>query len=165
VLNDFRKLVFGLAGIVLLASGCQSASATKTVGLDNPGFMTLWDTYSHCRVSSDLSLVGNDLKMLTDASQVRNGNDGFVLPLPGKLQRLVTDPTSRFAVDVRAMASACSLHAGQLALESGRRDVARELFETVFTLYPHEESSYYRIQAKALLAELDRGIDVSLKTP
>lgn len=163
--RPFQPLAFGLVGVLLLASGCQTGPLIKHTGLDNTGFMSLWETYSHCKASSDLSLVRHDMRTLTEATQLRYGNEGFVLPLPTRLERLVTNPTNRFAVDVRAMASACSLHAGQLALEQGQIDLARTLFATVLTLHPREESSYYLLQAKTLLTELDRGIDVSLKTP
>ena len=105
-----------------------------------------------------------DSQKLTEATRVRYEEQGFVLPLPAKLERLVTDPTNRFAVDVRSMASACTLHAGQLALESGHIDLARDLFATVLDLHPSEESSYYRLQARTFLKELERGIEISLKT-
>jgi hypothetical protein len=160
-----RSLVYGLAMMALLASGCQTASQTPRVGLDNNAFMSLWQTYSHCRLSSDVGEAQYDMLKLTEASSLRHGTDGFVLPLPKKLDQLVKNPTNRFAVDVRAMASACSLHAGQLALEKGERDLARDLFATVLTLHAEEESSYYLIQAKTILSGLDRGFDVSLTTP
>ena len=159
-----QRLSFGLLGVILLASGCQTAPSIKPAGLDNPGFMSLWETYTDCKATSDLTQASEDMKRLTAAIQLRDRNDGFVLPLPAKLERLVTNPTSRFAVDVRAMASACSLHTGQLALELGRIDLARDVFATVVALH-REESSYYALQAKTFLTELERGIDISLKTP
>ena len=101
---------------------------------------------------------------LAEAARMQNRSDGFVLPLPKTLDRLVNNPTNRFAVDVRAMASACSLHAGQLAMERGQLDVARDLLSTVLKLHPQEDSSYYRTQAKMILDELNQGYDVSLIT-
>lgn len=160
-----HPLVYGLVMMALLASGCQTASQTQRAGLDNNAFMSLWQTYSHCRLSSDVGEAQYDMLKLTEATRLRDGNDGFVLPLPKKLDQLVKNPTNRFAVDVKAMASACSLHAGQLALEKGERDLARDLFTTVLELHPQEESSYYLIQAKTILNGLDRGFDVSLTTP
>jgi hypothetical protein len=156
-----QHLVFGLALTALVASGCQTGSQTQSTGLDNTGFMSLWQTYSHCRLSSDVSEAQYDMLRLAEASRLRYGNDGFVLPLPKKLDQLVSNPTNRFAVDVRAMASACSLHAGQLALDKGELDLARDLIKTVVTLHPQEESSYYLTQAKTILNGLDRGFDVS----
>jgi len=150
--------------MMLVVTGCQTAPA-KPAGLDNTGFMSLWETYTHCSASADLSEAYRDVRTLSQATHLRYGHDSFVLPLPSRLQQLVTNPTNRFAVDVRAMASACSLHAGQIALERGQIDLARELFATVLTLHPHEESSYYLVQARALLTALDRGIHVSLTAP
>lgn len=157
-------LSLGLITFALLISGCQTGPA-KQAGLDNTGFMSLWETYTHCSASADLSEAYRDVRTLTQATHLRYGHDGFVLPLPSKLQQLVSNPTSRFAVDVKAMASACSLHAGQIALEQGQIDLARELFAAVLSLHRQEESSYYLVQAKALLTELNRGIHVSLTTP
>src|SRR5215216_1569397 len=154
-----RRLALGMTAVVLFVSGCQS-NTVKQAGLDNTGFMSLWEGYSHCRLSSDLGQVLVDSQKLTEATRVRYEDAGFVLPLPAKLERLVTDPTNRFAVDVRSMASACTLHAGQLALDSGHVDLARDLFATVLDLHASEESSFYRLQARTFLKGLERGIDI-----
>lgn len=159
-----QGLAFGLLGVMLLAAGCQTSSPPKPAGLDNTGFMLLWETYTDCKAASDLDRASLDMKRLAAAAQLRNGTEGFVLPLPTKLERLVTNPTSRFAVDIQSMAAACSLHTGQLAFEQGRPDIARDVFASVITLH-REESSYYVLQAKLFLTKLERGIDVSLKTP
>lgn len=160
-----RQLLLGLLGMLVLASGCQSAPAVKQAGLDNSRFMSLWETYTRCKGSSDLEQAARDARLLTEAAQLRTRHDGFVLPLPMKLERYVNHPTNRFAVDVPAMASFCSLHAGQLALDRGRVDVARDLFSAVLALYPPEESSYYLLQARTFLAELEHGLEVSLNAP
>lgn len=159
-----KRLALGLIGAMLLASGCQAGPQPKQAGLDNRGFMSLWETYSDCRIASDLNQANVAMKRLAGAAQTQEENEGFVLPLPSKLERLVTNPTYRLAVDVRAMAAACSLHTGQLALGQGRTDFARDAFASVVTLH-REESSYYVLQAKTFLKELEQGVDVSLKTP
>ena len=159
-----QRLGLGLVAMMLFVSGCQTGS-TKQVGLDNTRFMSLWETYTHCRLSSDVGDAYRDMRTLTQATQLRYGHEGFVLPLPTKLQQLVSNPTNRFAVDVRAMASACSLHAGQIALDQGQVDLARELFTAVLALHRSEEASYYLVQAKTFLTELERGVNISLKTP
>jgi hypothetical protein len=165
VIGKGHQLVCGAVLLVMLATGCQTSHSPKQTALDNTGFMSLWETYTHCRLSSNVSEAYRDMRTLVQATRVQNGQDGFVLPLPAKLQQLVTNPTSRFAVDVNAMASACSLHAGQLALEQGHIDLAREFFTVVVALHPGEGSSYYLAQAKTFLTEIERGVDVSLKTP
>lgn len=159
-----QVFLWGLATIMVWASGCQMAPPKQAgrAGIDNTGFMSLWNTYSQCRTSSDVSEAARDAHVLLQAAQPQYAHDGFVLPLPAKLQQLVVNPQSRFAVDVRAMASACSLYAGQLALDRGHLDLARLLLTNVLALHEGDESSYYRVQADGLLKELDRGIDVSV---
>ena len=160
----FRKgLAVGLLAVLFLASGCQT-NPSQRAGLDNTGFMSLWKTYSHCKAASDLNQATLDMQRLSAAAQLREGNEGFVLPLPTKLESLVTNPTSRFAVDVPAMTAACSLHTGQLALQEGRTDLARDVFASVIALR-EQVSSYYVLQARTFLAQLERGIGGLLKTP
>ena len=159
-----QRLAFGMLGVIILASGCQTNPSPKSALLDNTGFMSLWEAYTDCKVASDLSQASLDMNRLTAAAQLHDRSEGFILPLPTKLERLVTSPTSRLAVDVRAMTAACSLHTGRLALYQGRTDLARDVFASVVTLH-QEESSYYVLQAKKLLTELERGIDISLNTP
>jgi hypothetical protein len=127
--------------------------------------MKLWNTYAHCKQTSELSDVSTDVSKLADAVYFRYEDRGFVLPLPAKLKRLINHPTNRYAVDVRAMASACSLHAGELALDRGRIDLAQEMFTSVVSLYPQGDSSYYRTQANSYLSAIARGIDLTLRTP
>ena len=158
-----QRLVFGLLGVLFLASGCQT-NPSKPTGLDNTRFMSLWETYGSCKTSSDLNQATLHLERLSAAVQLREGNEGFVLPLPTQLESLVTNQPRRFAVDVPAMAAACSLHTGQLALQEGRTDLARDVFASVIALR-EKVSSYYVLQATAFLTQLERGIGGLLKTP
>ncbi|NOU09312.1 MAG: hypothetical protein HOO98_04735 [Nitrospira sp.] len=82
------------------------------------------------------------------------------MPLPTHLERLVANPTSRVAVDVEAMVAACALHTGELAFNQGQIDIARDLLVSVIKLHK-EESSYYVLKAKTLLAKLGHGVNVS----
>ncbi|MBH0196883.1 MAG: hypothetical protein HP494_15155 [Nitrospira sp.] len=107
------------------------------------------------------------MKQLTSAvmlNQQNEGQDGFVLPLPTQLERLVSNPANRLAVDIHAMTAACSLHTGQLALYEGHVDEARQAFTSILTLN-QTLSPYYILQAKRFLTELERGIDLAAKTP
>jgi hypothetical protein len=150
---------------MLLTSGCQILSSPRAAELDNMGFMSLWETYTDCRVASDLDQANLAMTRLTTASLLQDTDDGFVLPLPAQLERLVTTPAVRLAVDVRAMSAACSLHTGLLALNQGRTDMARDVFSSVVTLH-QEVPPYYILQARKYLTELDRGVEISsLKTP
>lgn len=163
--SPVRKLVLGLIGVIVLASGCQT-NPSKLPGLDNTKFMSLWQTYSDCKLASDFNQASSGLQQLSSAasvSQNNDGYDGFVLPLPTQLERLVSNPSSRLAVDLQAMTAACSLHAGQLALHEGQVAAARSAFTSILTLH-QDLSPYYLLQAKRFLSELERGIDVVAKT-
>jgi hypothetical protein len=75
--------------------------------------------------------------------------------LPGKLERLVTTPSARLAVDLKAMSAACSLRAGQAAVEARRFDIARDLLHGIVDNHPQAEYAFYVIQAKAILSEIE----------
>lgn len=164
--SPVKKIVLGLIGVVILASGCQTTPSAKLPTLDNTRFMSLWQTYSDCKLASDYNQASLGLKQLSSATlinQSNDGYDGFVLPLPAQLERLVSNPASRLAVDLQAMTAACSLHTGQLALHEGQIDAARSAFASILT-FPQDLSPYYVLQAKRFLTELERGIDVVAKT-
>lgn len=162
----FRKSIGSLLGIMLLASGCQTSPPLKTTRLDNPGFMNLWGTYTHCKSTSDIAETQLDMGKLTNAALARQGDEGFVLPMPQQIEKLVTTPANRLAVDIQAMASSCSLHAGQVALGHGRIDLAREALNGVISLQQQkQEPNYYHAQAHRLLTEIETGIQISLQAP
>jgi len=155
-----RRLILVLFGTFALASGCATGPSSQLTEVKNSGFMSLWNTYADCKSTSDLTQATSDLTQLRSASQIAEGNDGFILPLPTHLERLVANPTSRVAVDVAAMAAACALHTGELALNQGQTDMARDLLVSIIKLQK-EEGSYYVLKAKTLLAKLGQGINVS----
>ena len=165
--SQVKTLVLGLIGVVVLASGCQTNHSTNPAVLDNTRFMSLWETYSDCKLSSDFNRASIGMKQLSSASMLSQQNesyDGFVLPLPTQLEQLVSNPANRLAVDLHAMTAACSLHTGQLALHEGHVDEARQAFSSILTLN-QSLSPYYILQAKRFLTELERGIDIAVKTP
>jgi len=155
-----ERLVLGLLGIVVFVSGCTTGPSSQLTELKNSGFMSLWNAYADCKSTSNLDQATSDLTQLRSASQRLDGNEGFILPLPTHLERLVANPTNRVAVDVEAMAAACALHTGELALNQGQADVARDLLVSVIKLH-REESSYYVLRAKTLLTKLGQGINIS----
>jgi hypothetical protein len=161
--SPVKKLILGLIGVVFLASGCQTNQSIEPTAIDNSRFMSLWQTYSDCRLASDFSRASSGMKQLSSAAildQRTDGYDGFVLPLPAQLERLVENPANRLAVDIQAMTAACSLHTGQLALHEGYVDEARQAFASILSLH-HDLSPYYVVQAKRFLTELERGIDIA----
>ncbi|MDF0677390.1 MAG: hypothetical protein P0120_24095 [Nitrospira sp.] len=153
-----ERLLVGLLGVAILASGCTTGASSQLTEVRNSGFMSLWNTYADCKSTSDLAQASSDLKQLRSASQ--EVNEGFILPLPTHLERLVANPTSRVAVDVQAMAASCALYSGELALNQGRTDIARDLLVSLITLHK-PESSYYVLRAKTLLARLEQVVNVS----
>lgn len=163
----FVRSIGSLLILMLFASGCQTNAPLKTARLDNPGFMNLWGTYTHCKSTADLGEAQQDMGKLTTAALVSQGHDGFVLPMPQRLERFVATPANRLAVDIHAMAASCSLHTGQVAFSSGRIDLAKEALASVITLHKknNEEPTYYLAQAHKLLAEMENGVQISLQTP
>lgn len=155
-----------LIGLSMLALvGCQSAPTTMHAGLDNAKFMDLWKVYHRCQSVTDVDLIKADAAALTSAQPHPTQASGFLLPLPGTLDRLISNPSARLAVDVKAMAAACTLRGGQLALESGRLDLAKEMFHTVIVNHPQPDYAYYTTQARAGLHRIDDGFKVTLRIP
>lgn len=151
--------------IVLLAGlavGCQSSQSLKQPG-EKGSFMGLWSVYSHCQSAKDVEELTHDAVVLSTSAKRTVSSDGFVLPLPGKLERLVTTPSARLAVDVKAMSAACSLRAGQAAVEARRFDVAKDLLKGILDYHPQADYAFYALQAKALLSEIEpEALQVSL---
>ena len=155
-----------LAGILISVAGCQTAQPAKTTAIDNGSFMSLWSTYSRCQANTSVDQLREDALTLTNAASHSLLQEAFVLPLPGKLEKLMSAPAARFAVDVKAMAAACSLRAGSAAVQAGKLDVAKDLLQTVLSYQPQSEYAYYTLQAKTLLADLQTNvIEVTLNIP
>ena len=160
-----RWVPLGLVGGMLLLVGCQGTLVSKPTEFDNSQFMSLWETYSSCRTASDLRQASSGMHRLSEAAALNSngeGQDGFVLPLPSQLERMVSSPPSRLAVDVQAMTAACSIHTGQLALHEGSVEVAHDAFSSVLSL-GDSVSPYYIRQAKRFLTDLEQGVTVAAK--
>ena len=144
-----------LAGFIILTLGCQSGQPVRQSNADNGSFMGLWSVYSHCQNARGWEELKHDAMVLSASAKRTVSGDSFVLPLPGKLERLVSAPSARLAVDVKAMSAACSLRAGQAAVDAGRFDVAKELLKTILEYHPQSDYAFYSVQAKAILSEID----------
>ncbi|MCX5721016.1 MAG: hypothetical protein NT179_03170 [Nitrospirae bacterium] len=161
-----KNLQLILVGILVSVAGCQTGQPAQTAAIDNGNFMGLWSTYSHCQATNDIDQLNNDAVTLTKAANRSLSAEAFILPLPGTIKKLVSTPAARFAVDMKAMAAACSLRAGTAAVEAGKLDVAKDLLRTVLSYQPQSEYAYYTLQAKALLSELESNIlEVTLNLP
>ena len=153
-------------GILVSMAWFQTGQVLQAATIENGSFMSLWNTYSHCQATTDLDQMRENAVTLTKAADRSLTQEGFVLPLPGKLEQFVSTPAARFAVDVKAMAAACSLRAGSAAVEAGKLSLAKDLLQTVLSYQPHSEYAYYTLQAKALLSKLETNIfEVTLNLP
>jgi hypothetical protein len=161
-----KNLRFLLMSILVSVAGFQAGQPVQAAAIDNGSFMSLWSSYSHCQATTDIDQLKEDALTLTNAANHSLTQDGFVLPLPGQLEKLVSTPAARFAVDVKAMAAACSLRAGSAAVAAGKLDIAKDLLQSVLNYYPQSEYAYYTLQAKTLLSELETNVvQVTLNLP
>ena len=162
-MKNFRIL---LMSILVSVAGFQAGQPVQAAAIDNGSFMSLWSSYSHCQATTDIDQLKEDALTLTNAANRSLTQEGFVLPLPGQLEKLVSTPAARFAVDVKAMAAACSLRAGSAAVAAGKLDIAKDLLQSVLNYYPQSEYAYYTLQAKTLLSELETNVvQVTLNLP
>ena len=147
-----------LVGILISVAGFQAGQPVQAAATDNGSFMSLWSTYSHCQATTGVDQLREDALTLTNAADGSLTQEGFVLPLPGKLEKFVSTPAARFAVDVKAMAAACSLRAGSAAVEAGKVDLAKDLLQTILTYQPQSEYAGYSLQAQTLLYRLETNV-------
>ena len=160
-----RRLL-SIVSVVVVLGGCQTTQpVAKSTALENTAFMRLWTTYRECRSSSDLNAMRGAARQLNQAATIRTSGRDFVLPLPKQIERLVSKPPTRLAVDPKAMAAACTLHAGQAAMEAGRNDVAAEMFRSVIDGHPQAEYAYYVEQARLGFAQVVIGPQASSQPP
>ena len=155
-----------LVSILVSVAWFQTGQPVQAAAIDNGSFMSLWSTYSHCQTTTDIDQLREAALTLTSAANHSLTQESFVLPLPGKLEQFVSTPAARFAVDVKAMAAACSLRAGSAAVEAGNLDIAKDLLQTVLSYQPQSEYAYYALQAKALLSEIEtKVVEVTFNLP
>ena len=160
------RVTVTLVSILVSVAGFLTGQPVQAGAIDNGSFMSLWSTYSHCQATTDIDQLRGDALTLTNAAGSSLTQESFVLPLPGKLEQFVSTPAARFAVDVKAMAAACSLRAGSAAVEAGKLDIAKDLLRTVLSYQPQSEYAYYALQAKALLLEIETSVvQVTLNLP
>ncbi len=161
-----KNLRIIVVSILVSVAWFQTGQAVQATTIDNGNFMSLWSTYSHCQAATDLDQLRENALTLTNAANRSLTQEGFILPLPGKLEQFVSTPAARFAVDVKAMAAACSLRAGSAAVEAGKLDMAKDLLQTVLSYQSQSEYAYYASQAKALLSEIETTVlEVTLNLP
>ncbi len=161
-----RKGIISLVGTLAMTVatvGCQSSPSATPVRYDNVRFMDVWSTYTHCLSTGETQAALLDANKLREVSLVRLPQSTLDSLLPKKLKSMVSEPASRLAVDVRAMAASCSLHAGDLAMSAGEPDVAMDQFRDVLQDHGGADYSYYTTQAKERLSHLALTLQAALR--
>jgi hypothetical protein len=135
-------------------SGCDSSrQSSKASPSDNGRFMDMWGIYTHCSQSEDLDAMRVDAQRLNLAV---DAIDPAANPVPPESEQAEPiGPISRLSVDPAAMAAACALRTAQVAQETGRLHVAREMFQMIVTNFPQPRYRYYTAQAREGLERLD----------
>lgn len=159
--HTLRQIILLLAG--LTAVGCQSNPAVTSVRYDNVRFMDVWSTYTHCLSAEDSQVALQDSTKLRVISRAQTTRSTLDTILPTSLKNMVSQPSSRLAVDVHAMAASCSLHAGNLAMSAGELDVARSQFREVLQGHAESDYAYYTAQARERLTQLELTLQAALR--
>ncbi|MDH3769640.1 MAG: hypothetical protein OET79_01455, partial [Nitrospirota bacterium] len=110
--NLVNLLALGL--ITLSFVGCQSLQVKNPgeLAIENPAFISLWDTYNHCLTGSNTEEMQRSLEILHSAPKPISLDDSPI-PVPKFIKKLSSTRNSRLAVDPRAMAASCSIHLGE----------------------------------------------------
>lgn len=165
-MDVMRKQRFGFCTILiasLAVVGCQSGPPSTSVRYDNVRFMDIWTTYTHCLSSTEVQsslLDSTKLQAMSQNQVSRSSQDTF---LPRQFKNLVVPPSSRLAVDVHAMAAACSLYTGTLAQSVGEHDLARNQFRQILDSPVQADYSYYAAQAQNRLSYLEQTLQTALR--
>lgn len=159
--HTLRQIILLLAAVT--AVGCQSNPAVTSVRYDNVRFMDVWSTYTHCLSADDSRVALLDSTKLQDVSRAQTTRSSLETILPTSLKNMVTQPSSRLAVDVHAMAASCSLHAGNLAMSAGELDAARDQFREVLHSHAESDYAYYTAQARERLTQLELTLQAALR--
>ena len=112
-MKNLRLIVMS---VLISVAGLQTGQPVQAAAIDNGSFMSLWSSYSHCQATTDIDQLRRPLDP-DKRGQSSLTQESFIFPLPSKLEQFVSTPTARFAVDVKAMAAACSLRAGSAAVK------------------------------------------------
>lgn len=157
----FRQVVLLITA--LTAVGCQSNPSVTSARYDNVRFMDVWSTYTHCLSAEDSQTALLDSTKLRQVSRAQTTHSPIETILPARLKNMVSQPASRLAVDVHAMAASCSLHAGTLAMSAGEVELARNKFREVLHGHTESDYGYYTTQARELLAQLELTLQAALR--
>jgi hypothetical protein len=154
-LSQSLVLVFTIA----VVTGCQAASHTARPPGNTDRVMNLWSTYKACIASSDFEEVQDASDQLRVVRTQGVESAGEQAPSAVHISQFSTQAPSRLAVDVHAMAASCALHAGDIASNEGRENIAKQLYREVVS-YEAPAYSFYIAQARSRLAQLQHRLEL-----
>ena len=163
-----RNLVnlLALLGLITLGFvGCQSLQVKNPgeLAIENPAFISLWDTYNHCLTGSNTEEMQRSLEILHSAPKPISLDDSPI-PVPKFIKKLSSTRNSRLAVDPRAMAASCSIHLGEVAHQSADWDTALRTFQTIVENYPEPQYAFYVSRASQAIEQFSSVQPVSLSS-
>lgn len=156
------KLIVLASALASTLTGCQSTGPIQSPGLDNSGFMNLWGTYKHCLSSTDAYTASSDANTLEQAGAGAQSRHDVEATAHSQFENLMPQPSPRLAVDVRAMAAACTLHAGHLAIASGKHELAHALLTSIVRNHTLPQFSYYHSRAQEELVNVKLNLQAAL---
>jgi hypothetical protein len=128
--------LLGLFTGLLFLTGCQlGVLQGPETGMEPAEFARIWELYQDCRRSDDVAAV------LAKA------------PHWERMATIQSRRAGRLSVDPRALAAACAVHTGHVALAQGETGLAVELFSLVIQRYPEPDYAYYVAQARDGLSQ------------
>ena len=153
--NVIRMPLLRLSLIIIMLGGCQSLQPLSDVTvLSDESFARLWRIYTRCRSSVEPDEMRQDTLRLSHAVRSMSETMNRSLILPQGVQRLIEETPLRLSVDPGAMAMACALHAGQAAQATGQTLMAVELFHFILSKDQEPPYTYYVVQARLGLAQM-----------
>ncbi len=159
-----RPLSLILVSLLMVVTvGCQSTVPSQSVRYNNVRFMDLWNTYTHCLAVDRPQLATLDASKLHEVSESQSYQVSIHDFVPNQFRKNLSQLSPRLAVDLHAMAAACSLHAGNLAASTGDLDLARAQFNQILSSQNQSQHPFYSEQARARLAALELSFQASLR--
>lgn len=164
-----RNPIIGLLLFLSLAgfAGCHGSwpFAGSHLPVDNVQFMDAWNTYIHCRSSSEPEEIRADLQQLTHLAKAETMRSHASRLLSTPIRSLIAPLPSRLAVDPQSMMAACALHGGRVAHHAGHPNVSEELLSTVAEAAQDSVSADDTVEASRRQTRLNEEIPVTWQRP
>jgi hypothetical protein len=142
----------------VVLAGCQTGQFHEPPLAEREAiFRNLWALYGECRTLTEPATARlAALRVAQAAPSALPRREAPPAFLPNALTRYIENPPLRMSVDPWALAADCAVHAGTVALEADRLDLARELFRLVILNHSHADYAYYVAQAQQGLIRMNR---------